>query len=80
MPTKDDWTAWHEERGRFLARETKGFSKDLEALEQHIKNLTELAPKDKAGWPVVTALIAIGRLQKDYSRFKDYLELSKDLI
>lgn len=71
-----DWTAWHEERKRFQARDTQGFTKDLKAFEQHIKNLTQVCPKDAAGWPVGTALYHLDILQKEYDRFKEYLELS----
>jgi len=73
MKEVDDWQAWDKERADFQGRDTEGFTKDLEALEAHIKALAVVAPKDTAGWPVQTALIHIRMLTKDYNRFKGYL-------
>jgi len=73
--TKKDWVNWHEERERFSVRGTEGFTKDLEALEAHIKKLIEFAPKDDAGWPVLTALNALQDLKADHARFKRYLDI-----
>ncbi len=44
--TKDDWKAWSEERERFAKRETQGFAGDIKTLEQHIKTLREVCPKE----------------------------------
>jgi len=76
---KADWTSWHLERSRFLARDTEGFTKDLKAFEQHIKNLTELSPKDTAGFPVGQALFHIDKFHAEYNRFKKYLEINSSL-
>ena len=72
-----DWRAWDKERRDFQGRDTEGFTRDLLALEAHIKVLAEVAPKDRAGWPVQTALIHIGRLTSEYNRFKQYIILNK---
>lgn len=73
MDIPEAWERWHQERTSFVKRETEGFTKDLKALEQHIKKLQEIAPKDEAGWPVTNALTIITKLQKDYIRFKSLL-------
>lgn len=75
MPEKQDWQAWHEERERFVSRDSEGFTQDLKALEQHIKKLTEVSPKDKAERPVVQALNLISELTKDFNRYKNSLHL-----
>jgi hypothetical protein len=67
--TAEDWKLWHEERQAFAARETEGFTKDLEALKEHILRLQAVAPKDNAGWPVTTALISLDKLKREYDRF-----------
>lgn len=77
MTTKDTWEKWNEERDRFNARETMGFSRDLDALEAHIKKLTRVCPKDEAGWPTGKALTVIDSLRRDYDRFKRYLDIAK---
>ena len=74
MPTKDDWELWHQERVNFAHRDTEGFTKDLSALKAHILKLQEVCPKDKAGWPVGTALILLGQLRKEHDRFQRYLD------
>lgn len=77
MPKREEWNAWHEEREAFLARDSAGFTQDLKALEEHIKKLTEICPKDAAGWPVGTALNHIIKLTKGYNLFKEYLTLGR---
>jgi len=71
--TKDDWKAWNEERKRFAKRETQGFSGDIKALEQHIKTLREICPKDTAGYPHSTALTILNELQQRVDAAKEYL-------
>lgn len=71
MPEKEDWTAWNEELARYLTRETEGFEKDLYALKQHIKNLTNLCPKDRAGWPRLKGLAYIDILTINYNRIRE---------
>ncbi len=44
--TKDPWQPWHDEMKRYAARETVGITKNLAALEAHIKKLREVCPKD----------------------------------
>jgi len=68
MSHKDDWQAWHEERVRFKARETEGFTKDMDALKAHILTLLEVVPKDKAGWPVGQALAPLTYLVRERDR------------
>lgn len=68
------WQAWHHEQELFLMHNTEGFEKDLNALHYHIRVLTHLCPKDKAGWPTTTALSHLDELKRDYARFKSYLE------
>jgi len=75
MLHSEDWGEWDGERKRCTARDTEGFNKDLTALEAHIKTLREVCPKDKAGFPVSTALNHIGRLTREFNRFKNYLAL-----
>ena len=71
--TKDDWKAWNKERERFARRETQGFSGDIKALEQHIKTLREICPKDTAGYPHSTALTILNELQQRVDAAKKYL-------
>lgn len=71
--TKDDWKDWKEERKRFAKRETQGFSGDIKALEQHIKTLREICPKDTAGYPHSTALTILNELQQRVDAAKKYL-------
>jgi len=71
--TKDDWKAWDEEKKRFAKRETQGFTGDIQALEQHIKTLREVCPKDAAGYPHSTALWYLNRLQQRVDEAKKYL-------
>lgn len=73
MATKDKWQAWHEERERYARRETKGFTADLKALEQHIAKLQEVAPKDEAGYCHTTALIYLNQLQMKLVSIKSYV-------
>lgn len=68
--TKDDWELWNKEREAFNSTETEGFTKDLAALEAHIRQLQKLAPKDSAGWPTANALRVIDQLQRDFGRIK----------
>lgn len=75
MPEPMDWSIWDEERQAFAARDTEGFTKDLAALEAHIKVLREVCPKDKAGFPVMTAVFHIDWLTQECNRFKSYIEL-----
>ena len=70
---KVDWKAWNEERKRFAKRGTQGFTADLEALEQHIKTLREICPKDKAGYPHNTALMVLNEEQKTLDAVKRWL-------
>ena len=71
--TRNNWKAWNEERENFTARDTKGFTKDVAALEAHISKLIEVCPKDEAGWPRGTALEVIGDLQEDLETLRRYL-------
>lgn len=73
--TQQDWELWEKERTYFKARETEGFTKDFAALEAHIKRLQEVAPKDKAGWPVGQALKVIDQLQRDFHRIQTLFNL-----
>ncbi len=70
---KDDWKPWHEEIKRYANRDTEGLTKDLAALEAHIKKLAEVCPKDSAGFPHTTALIYFNRLQIRLDEVKNYL-------
>lgn len=70
---KEDWQAWHEEINRYKNRETEGLTRDLEALEAHIKKLREVAPKDKAGYLQTNALIYLNTLQNRLDGVKTYL-------
>lgn len=72
--TPVDWGPWNEERAAFTSRDTQGFSKDLAALEAHIKKLQSICPKDKAGWPVGLALYHISKLTKQYNSIRNYLQ------
>jgi len=74
---KEDWEKWHAARTAFSARATEGFNTDLAALEAHIKNLQNIAPKDTAGWPVGTAMKVIDQLQRDYHRIKTLFDIVK---
>lgn len=69
MQNKADWAAWHNERYAFAHRETEGFTRDLEALKQHILKLEEVCPKDKANWPAPDALTVLVKLHEDHFRF-----------
>jgi len=71
---KDDWKMWNEERERFQKRDTEGFTQDLKALTIHILKLQDLAPKDKANWPVGQALRVIDGLQSQQRVFTTWLE------
>ncbi|GAI66262.1 unnamed protein product [marine sediment metagenome] len=71
--TKDGWKAWYEERKRFAKRETQGFTGDIKALEQHIKTLREICPKDSVGYPHTTALEVLTELQQRVDEAKRYL-------
>jgi len=71
--TKDSWKAWDEEKNRFAKRETQGFTADLKALEQHIKKLREVCPKDTAGYPHNLALTYLNLLQQRVDEAKRYL-------
>ena len=63
---KNSWVPWNEERQTYGQRESAGFTKDLQALKEHIRKLQEVCPKDKAGWPVAQALDVLDRLKRDY--------------
>ena len=71
--TKDSWVKWHEERRRFADRETQGFKGDIKALEQHIKTLREVCPKDSAGFPHLTALAVLNELRQRLDAARKYL-------
>ncbi|MBA7632597.1 hypothetical protein ES703_40146 [subsurface metagenome] len=71
--TKDNWLPWHEEIKRYAKRDTEGLSRDMAALEAHIKKLREVCPKDSAGYPYTTALIYLNRLQNRLDQAKKYL-------
>lgn len=74
MKESEKWEAWHKERKAFESRETEGFTKDLEALKQHILKLQHLAPKDQARWPSTDALIIIDKLQREYKQALSLIE------
>ncbi|GAJ10241.1 unnamed protein product [marine sediment metagenome] len=71
--TKDDWKAWREERQSFAKREAQGFTTEIKALEQHIKTLREICPKDTAGYPHTRALMVLDELQQRVDEAKRYL-------
>ncbi|GAI67759.1 unnamed protein product [marine sediment metagenome] len=71
--TRDEWKKWQEERKRFAKNETKGFTGDIKALEQHIKTLREVCPKDVTGYPHTTALMVLDELQQRVDAAKRYL-------
>jgi len=71
--TKDDWKAWNEERKQFAKREAQGFTAEIKALEQHIKTLREICPKDTAGYPTGKALWELNKLQQRLDEVKRYL-------
>ena len=71
--TKDDWKAWREERKQFAKREAQGFTAEIKALEQHIKTLREICPKDTAGYPHTRALFELNKLQQGLDEAKRYL-------
>ncbi len=71
--TKDDWKKWQEERERFAKHETQGFTGDIKALEQHIKTLREVCPKDSADFPHLRALTVLNELQERVDAAKRYL-------
>jgi len=70
LPTATDWKAWNEERNRYRGYHTQGFDADIKALEIHIRQLKEVAPKDKANWPVRNALSVIDHLEEDLAAAK----------
>lgn len=70
---KGDWQPWHDEIKRYAKRDTQGVTRDLEALEAHIKKLGELAPKDKAGCRHTNAIIYLNTLQTRLTSVKSYL-------
>jgi len=71
---KEDWQPWHDEIKHYAKRETQGLTRDLEALEAHIKKLREVAPKDSAGISLhTTALIYLSSLQNRLDGVKSYL-------
>lgn len=74
MANKEDWEQWNHERANFSGRDTEGFTKDLKALKNHIRKLQEVCPKDKAGWPVGTALKVLDKLRKEHDRLHKYLD------
>ncbi|MBA7701591.1 hypothetical protein ES703_110331 [subsurface metagenome] len=69
----DNWRPWLEEIKRYAARETEGLTKELAALEAHIKKLREICPKDSAGYPVNAALTYLNKLQMRLDGVKSYL-------
>lgn len=71
--TKDGWKAWNEEKKRFAQRGAQGFTAEIKALEQHIKTLREVCPKDTAGYPLVRALMVLNGLQERVDEAKRYL-------
>ena len=70
---KGIWEPWHEEVKRYKAKQTEGLTRDMEALEAHIRKLREICPKDVAGWPHGTALSYLNRLQIDLDTARKYL-------
>ena len=72
-PTRPDWTAWSKERREFAKREPQGFTAEIKALEQHIAKLREVCPKDTAGFPHMTALTELNKLQQRLDEAKRYL-------
>ncbi|GAH93378.1 unnamed protein product [marine sediment metagenome] len=70
---KEDWQAWHDEIKHYAKRETQGLTRDLEALEAHIKKLREVAPKDSAGCRHTDALSYLNSLQLRLDGVKSYL-------
>jgi len=71
--TKENWQPWHDEIKRYAARETEGMTKELAALEAHIKKLRKICPKDSAGYPLVRALTYLNKLQMRLDGVKSYL-------
>lgn len=80
MTNNNEWKLWHSERERFLSRDTEGLTKDLSAFKEHILKLQEVCPKDKAGWPVTTALIHLDKLKKEYDKFVSLLSRITDAL
>lgn len=74
VTTREHWRLWHEERQRFKTRGSTGYLQDILALKTHIMKLQDLAPKDKAGWPVYDALQVIDKLKREYRTYERYLE------
>jgi len=72
MLTQEEWIKWNNERQRFRELETQGYEQDMANLEAHIKTLTEVAPKDKAGWMNLNALDVVDLLQKELERVKTF--------
>jgi hypothetical protein len=72
-PTETDRQPWHEEIKSYANRGTEGLSKDMAALEAHIKKLHEICPKDSTGFPHTAALIYLNRLQNRLDEVKQYL-------
>ena len=71
---KEDWQPWHDEIKSYAKRETQGLDKDLAALEEHIKRLRKVAPKDSAGISTHTnALIYLNSLQNRLDGVRSYL-------
>ncbi|MBA7522460.1 hypothetical protein ES705_14579 [subsurface metagenome] len=68
----DSWQKFHKEIERFSKRETAGFSGDIAALEDHIKRLRSVAPKDKAGYPFGNAQDYLQRLNMSLAQAKKY--------
>ncbi|MBA7606690.1 hypothetical protein ES703_13840 [subsurface metagenome] len=71
--TKNNWQPWHDEIKRYAARETEGMTKELAALEAHIKKLREICPKDSAKYPTSRALTYLNKLQMRLDGVKSYL-------
>ena len=70
---KTNWQPWDEEIKRYAARETEGLDRDLKALEDHIKKLRKICPKDSAGYPLTKALAYLSELQTRLNGVKGYL-------
>lgn len=71
---KDPWKPWNDEKKYFSSRRTKGHRQDLEALHRHIENLIEVAPKDSAGYPVLSTIEHIHHLRELYLHYLERLK------
>lgn len=73
--TTEQWKAWNQERERFKNRETQGLQEDIATFRAYIFKLTNIAPKDKAGFPVGHALSIIDDLKKELARYLSWIDV-----